>query len=240
MCRNNIDRMWRIFILLLVSITVGSGLNAQKGIRHDSSDIHARELSKQHIDVYKNTREFQYDKEVEPAKSLWTKFWEWFWRKVGDLLGTTTGGRIFNMVIISVAIAVLIFFIVKVTGMSGTGLFGKKNTGDKFPYSELDENIHTIHFDEAIQRAIEDKNLRLAVRLLYLQALKNLSDKGNISWQPNKTNYTYVQELGGTPYQSRFTDLTRQFENNWYGNFFIPENEFTTLRQSFIDFNRQL
>ncbi|MBS1934922.1 MAG: DUF4129 domain-containing protein, partial [Bacteroidetes bacterium] len=154
--------------------------------------------------------------------------------------GTTTGGRIFNTVITILAVALLVFFIVKVTGMSGTGLFGKKNKSDKFPFSELDENIHTIHFDDAIQRAIDDKNLRLAVRLLYLQSLKNLSDKGNIHWQSNKTNFNYVQELSGTPYQSKFTDLTRQFENNWYGNFFIPEYEFTRLRQSFIDFNRQL
>jgi hypothetical protein len=75
---------------------------------------------------------------------------------------------------------------------------------------------------------------------LYLQSLKILTDNGKINWQVNKTNLMYWQELGGTPYQQQFFDLTRQFEYNWYGNWPPTEPEFARLRQTFGDFNKQL
>lgn len=228
-------------LLLVIAILLGYGMClSQEQIANDSSSVTVRHFSSTIITGYKADPAFQYDRIIEPPKSVWDRFWEWFWQKIAQTIGSKQGGRIFNTVLILLAAAILTFFIIKLTGMQNAGLFGKKNTGNALDYSIHDENIHTIDFDAAIHEAVEKRNFRFAVRLLYLQTLKYLTDQKLINWQLNKTNITYVQELNGTAYQQSFTDLTFQFENNWYGDLPIEESEFIQVKDHFYQFNRQL
>lgn len=235
----NINIMRALFICILILAASFSGF-AQKNILYDSSFMHAREYDADKLSSYKKDPVFQYEKVIEPPKSLWDRFWDWFWSLINRFFNTKSGGAIFQWTLISVAVIVLVYFIIKLNGMTNAGLFGKNNKGEKLDYTIMSEDIHSIDFDNEIQKAIDEKNFRLAVRLLYLQSLKKLTDNGNIHWQLNKTNLAYWQELGGTKYQQPFFDITRQFEYNWYGNRPATQEEFGTLRQTFNDFNSQL
>jgi hypothetical protein len=231
--------MRKLFFCILILMAWLNNFG-QKTVLYDSSIIHARAYDANKINSYKNDPVFQYDRIIESPKSLWERFWSWVWSLIGRLFGTKSGGAILEWTIIALAIAILVFFILKLTGMTNAGLFGKNNKGEKLSYSTMSEDIHSIDFNIEIQKAIDEKNFRLAVRLLYLQSLKKLTDNGNISWKINKTNLAYWQELGGTKFQQPFFEITRQFENNWYGNRHANENEFATLKQTFSDFNSQL
>jgi hypothetical protein len=224
------------FILLQTS-------RAQHTIVYDSADIKTRTFSAEKLKEYKANKDFQYERFKETPKSIWDRFWEWLWglwERFWQRVFSTEGGRItFKTVLIILAVAVLVFFILKLSGMTKSGLFGRKS-GDGLDYSTSEEDIHTINFEEAIQQAINSGNLRLAVRLLYLQSLKQLTDTGLINWQINKTNIAYVQELSGSSYQPAFSNLTLQFESNWYGDVPIDAGEFNSVREQFNQFNRQL
>lgn len=237
--KNSIKKMHRSLLIIVILLGYDMCLS-QEQISNDSSTITVRHFSSAAITGYKADQDFQYDRIIEPPKSVWDRFWEWFWQKVAQTIGSRQGGRIFNIILILLAAAILTFFIIKLTGMQNSGLFGKKNTGNALDYSIHDENIHTINFDAAIQEAVDKKNYRVAVRLLYLQCLKLLTDRRLINWQVNKTNVTYVQELSGSTYQQSFRDLTFQFENNWYGDLPIEESEFIQVKDHFNQFNRQL
>lgn len=213
---------------------------AQEQVVIDSSFIYKRNFSAEKIRAYKNDRHFQYDKIIEPPKSWVERIWNWILIKINKLFSNKGTARAFNWFIIILASLVLLFFILRLTGMTGTGLFGKKNRGEKMRYNIGDENIHGIDFEAAIQHAVESRNFRLAVRLLYLQSLKKLTDNGLINWQLNKTNIAYVKELQGTAYHQHFGHLTFQFENNWYGDLPINETEFEKVSDQFNQFNRQL
>jgi hypothetical protein len=123
--------------------------------------------------------------------------------------------------------------------MDKAGPFGKKNKSG-LEYSLSEENLQNINFQQAIQEAAYQKNFRMAVRLWYLQSLKNLSDHKLIDWQINKSDESYILELNGNPIQPSFVDLTRQFESNWYGGFPIEENEFKMVSERFMHFNEKL
>ena len=107
------------------------------------------------------------------------------------------------------------------------------------PYSESLENIHEINFDEEIEKAVALHNYRLAVRLLYLKCLKQLSDRNLIQWKIDKTNSAYIYELSDPNQRQTFSRLTRQFEFVWYGNFAIDQQAFGNINQMFQDFKKQ-
>jgi hypothetical protein len=229
-------------ILLICILAVFAWFNglAQQTLLYDSSSVRVRHYAAEKLAAYKNDPRFQYEKILEPPVSLWDRFWMWFWSVIERFFGSPAGSIAFHWIIIPLAVAVIVFFIIKLTGMTDGRLFGKKNRREGLDYTTMNEDIHAIDFNNAIQQAVDEKNFRLAVRLLYLQSLKILTDQGKINWQINKTNLTYWQELGGMPYQEEFFELTRLFEYNWYGNRMATEPEFAGLRQSFNSFNKQL
>jgi hypothetical protein len=233
--------MMRYLFLILSLFLVAYRAEAAEPavVLYDTAEIHARSFSQKAMKAYAGDRQFQYERITEPPSSWLDRFWEWvgsWFSKLGKVKGAD---GIFNIVILILTVSIVVFFIIKLVGMNGSSLFGKSNTGSAIGYVS-GENIHTIHFEDAIGYAIAEKNFRLAVRLLYLQSLKHLSDRGLIRWQIDKTNIAYVQELRDTGYQQHFGHLTFQFENNWYGDLPIGETEFSGVSEQFIQFNRQI
>jgi len=233
----------RLFLLITALFFVHNCVSQYRHdpheILYDSSAIQARSFGPEKIKSYKEDPDFQYNRYKEPPKSLWDRFWEWFWNKIGEMLSTEGGSATFKTVLILLAVLVIGFFIYKLTGMNRASLF-KRNSGSVSGYTVSDENIHSINFTQAISQAIQNNDYRLAVRLLYLQSLKMLADKNLINWQLNKTNIAYIDELQGSTYQSSFSNLTLQFESNWYGDMPIDATEFNAVHEQFNQFNSQL
>ncbi len=228
------------FLTIIIILFFYQPSFAQRELRIDSSTISVRQFSQPEINKYRSDLDFQYDKITEPPVSLWDRFWEWFWNKIGDILSTEAGRNTFLGVLGVIALIILALFIAKLTGMAKGGLFNKKNNETDLAFVVLEDDIHSINFETAIETAINDKNFRFAVRLLYLRTLKNLADVGLIQWQVNKTNIKYLEELSGNPLRKTFQDLTLQFENNWYGDLPIKEIEFYSVRDLFNQFNNQI
>lgn len=221
---------WMLIILLLVLF--GSDSFAQRTVQTDTAARTARLFDSAAIKQYDRASEFQYDRVVEPTPSLWDRFWLWFWWKVAQIM-STKGGRTTVWTTLSiVGLAVLAFFIYKVSTMNRGGSFVRSGKGG-LDFTVGHEDIHQIAFDEEIKAAVDSGKYRLAVRLLYLQSLKKLSDNNYIDWRINKTNIDYVREVAQKPWQSLFGKLTYQFEYVWYGETDIARERFDDLQQEF-------
>lgn len=90
---------------------------------------------------------------------------------------------------------------------------------DKVAYTVHEDTIYGVDFAQEISRALERQDYREAVRLLYLQTLKQLSDAGQIDWQLYKTPTEYIYELKPGSARPAFRNLTRLFLRVRYGNF---------------------
>ena len=102
-------------------------------------------------------------------------------------------------------------------------------------------DIHEIEFVDEITLAERAGNYRRAIRLRYLNALRDLSAKGLIMWKINKTNYDYYYELEGKePIKDRFHGVVRIFEDVWYGQFDLEESHYTDAAETFESFNTAL
>ncbi len=95
-------------------------------------------------------------------------------------------------------------------------------------------------YNDLIYEAEEKNDFNLAVRYLYLQLLKKLSDQELILFSPDKTNRFYMQELAGKNYQQEFASLTLHYEYVWYGKFSISHDRYIHLKNEFIGFNKKI
>ncbi|MGY3052676.1 hypothetical protein ACVWYG_000872 [Pedobacter sp. UYEF25] len=212
--------------------------HAQRGVlRLDTSHVNVQPFNKARINSYKQQRDFNYDT-ISTERSLWDRFWIWFWRKLGNLLGGTVRSPISKYFFIGIGIALVAFILYKVAGAEA--LFSKKSKETFLPYDVLNENIHQIDYKAELANLIADGKYRLAVRLLYLQSLKKLSDNNRIYWRPEKTNYNYLMEISDPNLKSEFTQLTRQFDYIWYGDFPVDKIKFDPINETFSHFISQI
>ena len=132
------------------------------------------------------------------------------------------------------------FLIIYLTG-SNVGLFRKKNKMVQASEEEdITEDIFAINYQKEIDKAAMQGNHRLAVRLMYLRLLKNMSEKNIIQYKQDKTNLDYLLQLHPTAYYKDFFRLTRNYEYSWYGLFEVSEGAYKIIRNDFEQFGRDI
>ncbi|HEY1684659.1 MAG TPA: DUF4129 domain-containing protein [Tepidisphaeraceae bacterium] len=86
--------------------------------------------------------------------------------------------------------------------------------------------------DEA-QRLAADQNFRMVYRALYLALLSGLHSAGKIDHNPNRTNWTYVQNYRGPgDERDHFSKLTDLFDRVWYGHKNPGSENLSQLRET--------
>lgn len=105
---------------------------------------------------------------------------------------------------------------------------------------EESESIFAMDMDHAIQKAAMAKEFRMAIRLLYLRTLRDLSQRNLIQYGHEKTNSDYLFQLSGTGYYKDFFRLTRDFEYAWYGEFPVGEESFQLMQKDFNQFKERV
>lgn len=141
------------------------------------------------------------------------------------------------IIIIGAFVAVVIWYL----AVSNVRLFRKPPVDMIHASNEEDHSdIFSINYDNEISKAINAKNYRLTIRLLYLQTLKMMTEKNIIQYKAEKTNSDYLWQLHGTSYYNDFFRLTRDFDYTWYGKFEVSEVAFQTIQKDFTTFKNRL
>lgn len=245
-----------MFFLLLswvmggVSIYARPPLVDSAGNKHhhqapaSKKELKIRTINPKSLESYRQQPEFQYnDEPIVKGQSWWSRFWRWFWQMISELFGDreeeeSRGLSVGSVLFIIAIVGLIIYFVVKYMHLEN--IFRKKPETADIPYAESLKNIHEINFEKQIAEAVGKRNYKIAVRLHYLNALKQLSDAGLIAWQPDKPNSVYLHELRDIKYRDSFGLLTRQFEYVWYGDFPLGEQAFENIDRHFADFKTML
>ncbi len=180
-------------------------------------------------------RAYQYGTDAPPPDNPIARFLAYLWQEIARFLASDAYQNVWQYVFLAAIAGIIIYLLLKADVLGS--LFAKRaQQGEELDYETITENIHEIDFNGAIGQAVEQQNYRLAVRLLYLQTLKRLTDAELIQYKPDKTNRQYVYELANSPRQADFEHLTRQFEFIWYGDFPVDAGRFDELRVQFRAF----
>lgn len=170
--------------------------------------------------------EIEKPKEEKKNNKKYTPFGQQTWVKT-----------LFWIIIVGVFAAVIMWFLAE----SNIGLFRKKNKIVKAEEEEIaTEDIFAINYQKEIDKATAQANFRLAVRLMFLRLLKNMSEKNVINYKQDKTNFDYLLQLHSTNYYKDFFRITRNYEYTWYGQFEINEEAYKIIRNDFDSFEKNL
>ncbi len=240
-----LNRLFLIILFALNAIPLFARQDSTQ-VRYDTEKLQVQKITQGDLDVYKNDPDFDYAI-VEPQITWWDNFTSW----IGNLIlrffewlfGSEKALGVFAVFLRSlpyILIIILLFLLVKFfLNVNARGLFYAKNNEASVTLSEEEHILKNEDIDQLIQKAINEKNYRLAIRYYYLLVLKQLGDRGLIAWEPQKTNDDYIKELKNKELQKPFYHITRLYDYIWYGDFPIDESQylkaedqFTTLRKT--------
>ena len=202
----------------------------------DSFSIHlptvvARKIPDSTIRNLQNHKDYWYANQVMAKKKKMKP------EEEEPLMESTWVDSLLWFIIIGGFIAVLVWYLVS----SNIRLFRKRSAPISLEEDAvLNEDIFEIKYEKEIQSAIASQNYRLAIRLMYLRTLKELSDRNIIHFAQEKTNSEYLRQLINTSYYKNFFQLTREFEYTWYGKFQLSPEAFSSVEKDFNEFKQQL
>lgn len=226
-------RFWLFICFLFLLVPLTSFCAVQSDLtKYEERKIELNSFDQRIIDEFKEDADFIY---MQPPgtrpnflKTLFNKFFQWL-----------------VMIFGNEGFAWLVLIVMIIAGVVGLGLafYGIFGIGKTIPiyskelngldYSVKDENIHELNFMDEIDLAVEQQDYRRAIRLIYLYALKLLSDKNVIDWLPAKTNHDYLYEIQNEYFKKQFSMLSYYFEYVWYGDFQANATQFEEMKNAF-------
>jgi hypothetical protein len=235
--KERLDSVLATFADSLIITDSVATVNIDTLVSYDSTVLEIRRINEEKIADLKEDPDLDYT--ITPTvESVWSRILWWLASLFLSLLGDADEGGWLKYLIWGAGIAILIYVILRVLKIDALKVF-YSGQGKSITYTSIDENIHEMDFDKLISNAVAAKDYRLAIRLQFLQALKILSDKHLIHWQPGKTNHDYMVELGKSNLRTGFTELNEYFEYAWYGNFPIAPELFNKVQVIFNTWRRQ-
>lgn len=205
----------------------------------DSIGYHSRKFK--NLKQKYNTEEFNYDEKFSEVNA---SAWERFWRAVGQFFEqlfnfgnaekTLSGLEILMRIIAVLIILFVVYMIVKIIINKEGGWIFSASAKKIIITQNTEENIHSLDFKVIINKALHDKNYRLAVRYYYMWLLKSLTDKGEIEWDIEKTNGDYYKEIKSETLKQDFQFLSYVYEYSWYGKFEISDADFSKTETAFL------
>lgn len=105
--------------------------------------------------------------------------------------------------------------------------------GAEITLENLEAYIHETDLDRFLREALAQQNYPLAIRIYFLQAIKDLSQAGAIHWSKEKTNHDYLREMQTHRLAQAFRQATSTFEYVWYGNAPLTQTDFARLEPEF-------
>jgi hypothetical protein len=160
--------------------------------------------------------------------------------KLSNLLNFIFSNKISGWLLSMIFILLFMVLVLSLFGINVRGLFSPS----KNYYEPSDPQMHIIesgtNYDILIGQAEMEGKYSIAIRYLYNKLLLQLTNKGLIYWQKDKTNLDYLNEMSSSALSDDFRLITASFEYIWYGKFPCNQSRFFQIRNQFEQFYGQL
>ena len=179
---------------------------------------------------------FGYRNEIENAKKQRQLPIERFFMNILRFFSSTPG----RIIIWGLLFLLLGYAVYRIFFSEKTMLFRRRERSNTESDTLIPEDIHDADWEQLLQLAVKNGELRNAVRYSYMLLLQMLQRQDLIQYRSDKTNYDYLSDLTDTPYKQPFRQLSRQYEYTWYGNFPVAPATYEAYMQVFNNLKKQL
>lgn len=229
-------------LFLLLCATFNSAAQQDSlAVKYDKGELEVQQINEEDLDVFKNDPKFNYEV-VDNNPTWWNdfktwignlflRFFEWIFGAEEAVGALATFLRIVPYLLLVLLVFILIRFFMNANASAS------ENGSQQKAYVGLSEEEHIIKNEDIqvlIQKALDAKDYRLAVRYSYLYMLQLMSEQEVIDWQLQKTNHDYENEIQKPDLKKAFGKITRLYDYVWYGDFDIDEPQY---RQAEIIFS---
>lgn len=158
-----------------------------------------------------------------------------FLYRILQFLGSPTG----HFILWSLFIAVALYIGYRML-QDRNILFVRK--GRKYATDEAgtEEDITATNWEALLQKAINEGDVRMAVRSSYMLLLRMLQERQFIQYRQDKTNYDYYRELADTWYSQPFKKLSRSYEYAWYGDLPLADEAYEEYMKTFTSVKEKI
>jgi hypothetical protein len=225
------------YLFVLANSVAGFAISAH--VKYDSVFVKTSVPAKAKEEAVFNEVNMDFAKKVESKNIGWCdRFWNWILESLfgnSDYESCQNAMEVFFWIIAVVGLAVIIWLLTRTQFTS----FLKGNTKNTaFNFSDVEEDISGIDFNDRVNKAFQEQDYRLAIRWLYLKQLYLLNEKNRISYQPFKTNIDYTHELSKSTLLNTFTAISRVYDYVWYGKYSITLSEYQAFEKEFKQFEK--
>ncbi len=148
-----------------------------------------------------------------------------------DSINTQFLGSLFQFLAILIAVAAIGYGVYRMMQEPRNKRIARD--GAEITVDNLEAYLHETDLDQFLREALARGDFSQAVRIYFLQIIKQLSESGAIRWSKEKTNRDYLREMRAHPQFETFRGLTRSYERIWYGNMPLDEKMFAELEPGF-------
>ena len=188
-------------------------------LQEQEQTISPRAYDEQKLEEFRQDPNYEYTPLKIEEDGAFTRFWKRLGRWFRGLFRNETTANIWEILWRLLLFAGFIIFVIKIFGIEPQSIFSRTKVRSKDGYAVDEESLDAINFEEEIQKTMANGQWRLGVRLIYLYALKHLSDVELIAVKKGKTNYEYLYEIGEHSIRNEFSSLSLMFDYTWYGHF---------------------
>ena len=212
-----------LVLLLTIGPRISNAQDSEKGVELDKSSW---EKERQDID-YGDMEAKEARKKYDPDIDL-------------DFDGGWAMGPVAKAIAFGLVILLLLWILYKLFGNMVIGERIKEKDRHQYTLEDIEENLEESDLDFFLKQSLDSNDYRPAVRLFYLQIIKELSLRNWIQYEKDKTNFSYVAELRAKKEYHTFRDLTTAFEIVWYSDALIEARHFEKLSPLFRQFIERL
>ncbi len=224
-----------IFFLSVSGAVAGKGNPAQLP-PPDRAPLSVRLPQKTSLEKLKSDRAYQYGTEPPPASDFPDRLLHSLLKPLLRLF-RAAGGPTGKYIMAALAAGAVLYFLFRILSSHKQGRNARISPAES--YAAGQENIHHSDLEALLEEAVSRRDYKTGIRVLYLQALKLLSDRGLIRWHPERTNQSYLLDLAGTSLYEDFKRMTYFFEYVWYGDFKAGEAEFEGMKNRVVRLSGQ-
>lgn len=236
------------FTLLLVTVLLVLGGPSPADAQESRSPVFPterhRELMKK-LD-FSPPEEEKETEEKEAAEEASGEAWwdrlrgDWFDGSDGNFsLTSTTSGIIFSVLIL--LLGLLIYRILGDVSLRKRKR-GKEDDEDRIVIGDIEEEqlIAEGVSLSLLEQAERGGQFDVAVRLLYIQLLKELQDAGLIKYRRNFSNRDYQHQLHGKDVLADFHAVTTEYQRYWFGKYPVDRLSYRNTYLRFTALNERI